>query len=73
MEGLRPPLSLYVHLPWCVKKCPYCDFNSYATAKAPPRQRYLRALVADLARESDRAAGSCTDDGAGTNADAFLF
>ena len=56
MEGLRPPLSLYVHLPWCVKKCPYCDFNSYATAKAPPRQRYLRALVADLARESERAA-----------------
>ena len=52
-----PPLSLYVHLPWCLKKCPYCDFNSHewkgagstnATASALPEQRYLDALVADL-------------------------
>jgi oxygen-independent coproporphyrinogen-3 oxidase len=57
MEGLRPPLSLYVHLPWCARKCPYCDFNSYAAAGAPPRQRYLRALIDDLAAESERAAG----------------
>ena len=44
-----PPLSLYVHLPWCLKKCPYCDFNSHELA-APglPEQRYLDALVADL-------------------------
>jgi oxygen-independent coproporphyrinogen-3 oxidase len=44
-----PPLSLYIHLPWCLKKCPYCDFNSHAApAGALPEQRYLDALVADL-------------------------
>ena len=56
MGGIQPPLSLYVHLPWCVQKCPYCDFNSYAASHEPPRQRYLRALIDDLAGESDRAA-----------------
>ncbi len=44
-----PPLSLYVHLPWCLKKCPYCDFNSHEMNPAQmPDQRYLDALVADL-------------------------
>lgn len=44
-----PPLSLYVHLPWCIKKCPYCDFNSHEMRAADmPEQRYLDALVADL-------------------------
>ena len=48
-----PPLSLYIHLPWCLKKCPYCDFNSHEWAgdsgpAAPPEQRYLDALRADL-------------------------
>ncbi len=45
-----PPLSLYVHLPWCLKKCPYCDFNSHAWASGGelPEQRYLDALCADL-------------------------
>jgi oxygen-independent coproporphyrinogen-3 oxidase len=44
-----PPLSLYIHLPWCLKKCPYCDFNSHEMARdAMPEQRYLDALVADL-------------------------
>ncbi len=44
-----PPLSLYVHLPWCIKKCPYCDFNSHEMARAePPEQRYIDALIADL-------------------------
>ncbi len=46
-----PPLSLYVHLPWCLKKCPYCDFNSHAV-RGPmgelPEQRYVDALIADL-------------------------
>jgi putative oxygen-independent coproporphyrinogen III oxidase len=46
-----PPLSLYVHLPWCLKKCPYCDFNSHEMpggSAAMPEQRYLDALRADL-------------------------
>jgi len=44
-----PPLSLYVHLPWCIKKCPYCDFNSHEMAGVePPEQRYIDALIADL-------------------------
>ncbi len=44
-----PPLSLYVHLPWCLKKCPYCDFNSHELASTGlPEQPYIDALVADL-------------------------
>jgi oxygen-independent coproporphyrinogen-3 oxidase len=44
-----PPLSLYVHLPWCIKKCPYCDFNSHEMARHEvPEQRYVDALMADL-------------------------
>lgn len=44
-----PPLSLYVHLPWCLKKCPYCDFNSHEMRPADlPEQAYLDALMADL-------------------------
>ena len=43
-----PPLALYVHLPWCLRKCPYCDFNSHVAAGALPERRYLDALVADL-------------------------
>ena len=44
-----PPLSLYIHLPWCLKKCPYCDFNSHeVTSGAMPEQRYIDALAADL-------------------------
>ena len=43
-----PPLSLYVHLPWCIKKCPYCDFNSHEATGDMPEQRYIDALIADL-------------------------
>ncbi|HOE42145.1 MAG TPA: radical SAM family heme chaperone HemW [Rhodoferax sp.] len=47
--GSLPPLSLYVHLPWCLKKCPYCDFNSHEMRAAElPQQRYIDALMADL-------------------------
>ena len=43
-----PPLSLYVHLPWCLKKCPYCDFNSHEVRGTAPEADYIAALVADL-------------------------
>jgi oxygen-independent coproporphyrinogen-3 oxidase len=43
-----PPLSLYIHWPWCVRKCPYCDFNSHESDGAIPEQEYLDALRADL-------------------------
>jgi putative oxygen-independent coproporphyrinogen III oxidase len=43
-----PPLALYVHLPWCLKKCPYCDFNSHESRGEVPEARYLDALRADL-------------------------
>ena len=44
----RVPLSLYVHVPWCVRKCPYCDFNSHALDADPPEADYLTAIVEDL-------------------------
>ncbi|TYA30471.1 radical SAM family heme chaperone HemW [Aggregatibacter actinomycetemcomitans] len=43
-----PPLSLYVHIPWCVQKCPYCDFNSHAQKGVIPEQDYVQHLLADL-------------------------
>ena len=43
-----PPLALYAHLPWCVRKCPYCDFNSHEKRDALPEREYVEALVADL-------------------------
>jgi oxygen-independent coproporphyrinogen-3 oxidase len=47
LEAL-PPLALYVHIPWCVRKCPYCDFNSHEARGELPEQRYVAALTADL-------------------------
>ena len=46
-----PPLSLYIHLPWCVRKCPYCDFNSHEFEASLPEQTYIDALLADLHQE----------------------
>jgi len=53
-----PPLSLYVHLPWCVRKCPYCDFNSHAMpARGVPEAAYLAALLDDLEHAARDVAG----------------
>jgi oxygen-independent coproporphyrinogen-3 oxidase len=46
-----PPLSLYIHIPWCVRKCPYCDFNSHAVRDEIPEQAYMTALLVDLEQE----------------------
>ena len=43
-----PPLSLYLHFPWCIRKCPYCDFNSHAVKNSLPEAEYIDALIADL-------------------------
>ena len=43
-----PPLSLYIHIPWCARKCPYCDFNSHEARAPAPEERYVAALIADL-------------------------
>jgi len=49
--SLKPPLSLYLHMPWCVKKCPYCDFNSHALTGDIPEQAYLQAMLEDLEQD----------------------
>ncbi|RME32777.1 MAG: hypothetical protein D6786_09630, partial [Gammaproteobacteria bacterium] len=59
MSLLQPPPGpgLYVHLPWCVRKCPYCDFNSHPLSGAPPEQAYVEALLADLELEAPLLGG----------------
>ncbi len=57
-----PPLGLYIHLPWCERKCPYCDFNSHE-AREIPEQAYIDALLRDLEADlthsySDKCCGS---------------
>lgn len=44
-----PPLSLYIHFPWCVQKCPYCDFNSHTLRESHPEEAYIQALFTDMA------------------------
>lgn len=46
--AVLPPLSLYIHIPWCVRKCPYCDFNSHEARGTLPEEAYVAALLADL-------------------------
>ena len=53
-----PPLSLYIHLPWCIKKCPYCDFNSHEVpASGFDEKSYIDALINDLAVELQHMQG----------------
>ena len=54
MTGAAPPLSVYMHFPWCVRKCPYCDFNSHKAGPAEQRDGYLQALAVDVGHESRR-------------------
>ncbi|MAD76213.1 MAG: YggW family oxidoreductase [Rheinheimera sp.] len=56
--GLQlPPLSLYIHIPWCIQKCPYCDFNSHAVKQGIPEQEYIAHLLADLDQDLKLVAG----------------
>ena len=57
----RPSLSVYLHLPWCVRKCPYCDFNSHTGATAALRDTYLDAVEADIRANADDANGRRID------------
>lgn len=52
-----PPLSLYVHMPWCVRKCPYCDFNSYTLRETLPEAQYLAALERDMGAQAGDVRG----------------
>lgn len=55
-NGFRlPPLALYVHIPWCIRKCPYCDFNSHVATPELPEQAYVDALLADLEQDLQHA------------------
>jgi putative oxygen-independent coproporphyrinogen III oxidase len=58
MSRLRlPPLSIYVHIPWCLRKCPYCDFNSHAAPDVLPIERYIDCLLSDLELDATHVAG----------------
>ncbi len=52
-----PPLSLYIHIPWCVQKCPYCDFNSHALKGEVPHDDYVQHLLNDLNNDVAYAQG----------------
>ncbi|MCG6899384.1 MAG: radical SAM family heme chaperone HemW [Gammaproteobacteria bacterium] len=56
-----PPLALYIHIPWCVRKCPYCDFNSHEVRDNLPEDHYLEALLADLDQELPSVWGRTLD------------
>ena len=52
-----PPLALYVHFPWCVRKCPYCDFNSYTLSSALPQAPYVARLERDIEAQAPQVEG----------------
>jgi len=54
---ILPPLSLYIHMPWCIKKCPYCDFNSHELKANLAEEEYIEALLADLQEHRDNIKG----------------
>ncbi|PKM29511.1 MAG: YggW family oxidoreductase [Gammaproteobacteria bacterium HGW-Gammaproteobacteria-11] len=56
LQGL-PPLAAYIHIPWCVRKCPYCDFNSHVSEQGLPEAQYIDALIADLDQDLPGAQG----------------
>jgi putative oxygen-independent coproporphyrinogen III oxidase len=57
MALITPPLALYLHFPWCVRKCPYCDFNSHTLHGELPQEAYLEALLEDLDAQLPRVSG----------------
>src|SRR6056300_164221 len=57
MDAAAIPLSLYVHIPWCVQKCPYCDFNSHALKGGIPEQEYVSHLLNDLEQDLEFVQG----------------
>lgn len=57
MSLLLPPLSLYIHIPWCIRKCPYCDFNSHQADQTLPEDEYVKALSLDLQQDQILAQG----------------
>jgi len=54
---IHPPLSLYIHIPWCIHKCPYCDFNSHQIKNTLPETEYIAALLTDLDQELPKISG----------------
>jgi putative oxygen-independent coproporphyrinogen III oxidase len=58
---ITPPLALYIHMPWCVRKCPYCDFNSHQLKSAQPDSAYIDALLRDFDFEAPRIKGRTID------------
>lgn len=57
MSLLLPPLALYIHIPWCIRKCPYCDFNSHEARTDMPEAEYVAALIHDLEQDQVLAQG----------------
>lgn len=58
---IPPPLGLYLHFPWCLRKCPYCDFNSYALSAELPQQAYVDRLLQDIELEARGVEGRCIE------------